>query len=129
MLKIQASSHRAAVRSAMLTEVSSGHTGVEPQSKTHCNISAFKMLIKLITVILDHIKGKLKMRKLKEVRTKKSLNCLGSISSRHYAHIQEVRAEIKTHAQLISVLMKLFAVFIITTVSKYTIHSYTSDLK
>lgn len=37
------------------------------------------------------------MRKLKKVRTKKSngLNCLWNISNTHYAHIQEVRAEIK----------------------------------
>lgn len=66
MLKIQGASHRAAVTSAMLTKVSSGHAGVEPQSKTHCNISAFNMLIKLIAVILNPIKGKLKNEETKE---------------------------------------------------------------
>lgn len=37
------------------------------------------------------------MRKLKKVRTEKTngLNCLWSTSSRHYAHFQEVRTEIK----------------------------------
>lgn len=37
------------------------------------------------------------MKKLKKVRTKKSkgLNCLGSISNRHFAHIQEERTDIK----------------------------------
>lgn len=48
------------------TKVSSGHTGVEPQSKTHCNISAFIMLIKLITVVLNHMKGELKNEETKE---------------------------------------------------------------
>lgn len=48
------------------TEVSSGHTEVEPQSKTHCNISAFNMLIKLITVFLNHMKGELKNEETKE---------------------------------------------------------------